>query len=104
MFGREVTLGLVSGATCAGFECLLLLAMGEGVDMLKVVPVAQFGAVVIATACGTTIPFLCWRVELPWRGRVLRLDPALAAGPFITTLNDILSVFLALWLASLMLT
>jgi len=102
MLGREVGLGVATGLTCALVELLLLFVMRESRDILRVVPLAQFAAVMVATANGTTIPFLCWRAAIPWRGRTISLDPALAAGPFITTLNDILSSLLALWLARLL--
>jgi magnesium transporter len=65
-----------------------------------IVPTAQAIAVVLATVLGTVIPFLCLKVQLQFRGRTIQIDPALAAGPFITTLNDILSTAIALALST----
>jgi magnesium transporter len=80
---------------------LLLWATGtpEARHWLQVVPLAQFLAVVVATVFGTAIPFLCLRVRVEFRGRTWTIDPALAAGPFITTLNDVISTAIALSLA-----
>ncbi len=44
-----------------------------------------------AAAFGTIIPFACQRFQI---------DPAVASGPFLTTLNDILSLAIYLSLAT----
>lgn len=100
MFRREVWLGVLSGAA-AGLVGLLLLVVGHaGRHLWAIVPTAQMISVVLATAMGTAIPFFCWRFRLSIGKRELRLDPALAAGPFITTLNDVLSTTIALILST----
>ncbi len=97
--GREVSLGLLTGAVAALVQLLLLVAFQESLELKIVVPVAQASSVVAASFFGTAIPFLCWRARWRIGSREIRIDPALAAGPFITTLNDVVSTVIALMLA-----
>lgn len=98
ILSREFTLGILTGGS-AGLVCVLLLFTGEESRRYMVlVPVAQTLSVVVATMQGTIIPFLCLKAHFTVRGRTFRIDPALAAGPFITTLNDIISTVVALLL------
>jgi len=46
---------------------------------------------VVAVVLGGTVPLLLRR---------LRVDPALASGPVLTTLTDMCGFFLILWMAS----
>ena len=55
-----------------------------------VVGCAMAGSLVVAATTGTFIPIAL---------RALKFDPALASGPFITTLNDITGVLIYFALA-----
>lgn len=69
-----VTAALLYGLSSSGYlplDARLPSAIGVGV----------FGGVVIAAISGTSIPLIC---------NALRVDPALVAGPFITSFNDLL--------------
>lgn len=82
---KELLLALINGASLA------LLVMGYGAlqdyDMVVnyVIGVSLLSVIIIAALVGTFIPIL-----LEKRG----IDPALATGPFITTSNDIVGIFL----------
>ncbi len=54
------------------------------------VSTALFSVIVFASMFGTVVPMLLNR---------LKIDPALATGPFITTVNDIMGLFLYLMIA-----
>ena len=82
-----------------------MVAASSSGDDVKPVPANMFWilvavSVVIATSLGTLVPFACLRLKIPWFGRRIAIDPALAAGPFITTLNDIISTTIALLLST----
>ena len=102
ILGRETCLAVLTGV-CAGLvEFLLLYPFEQDRTLVTIVPVAQFLAVVLATIVGTGIPFLCLKMRFKIGGREISIDPALAAGPFITTLNDIIATALALALSLLL--
>jgi magnesium transporter len=65
----------------------------EAVHFGVTVSVSMLAGISFAAAFGTIIPFACQR---------FRIDPAIASGPFITTLNDILSIVIYLSLATLL--
>ena len=53
---------------------------------------AIFGSIFVATLGGSFIPLLIHR---------MKIDPAVASGPFITTINDLVSILIYLGLATL---
>jgi len=53
--------------------------------------IAMFGAVVLSAGLGAVVPLVF---------RALRIDPAVASGPLITTLNDVLSLLIYFGTAS----
>ena len=89
---REILVGLSMGVLIGGVMLAILSAWSEaGIGV--VVGLTLTCVVVIAATVGTAVPLLLHR---------LAIDPTVATGPFITTLNDILglSVYLGLshWL------
>ena len=52
---------------------------------------AIFVSIFVATICGSFIPLLIQR---------MKIDPAVASGPFITTINDVISILIYLGLAT----
>lgn len=90
---RELSVAVVLGGVC-GMVVGVIARLGSGDPVLAlVVSAAVFSAVVIAVLMGTVIPLLFHRIGV---------DPALAAGPFVTILNDLLSVTGYLGLATVM--
>ncbi|MGI6695027.1 MAG: magnesium transporter [Christensenellales bacterium] len=80
--------GLVMSATTFG---RLLLLNRASLAMSAVISVSLYATVVIAKAIGCVLPLLAQRI---------RLDPALAASPLITTLVDASSLFIFFTIAS----
>ena len=64
--------------------------IGSDVALTITVSVAMFSVVIFASLFGTFIPLLLNRIKI---------DPAVATGPFITTLNDIVGMFIYLSIA-----
>ncbi|MFY0644933.1 MAG: magnesium transporter [Bacteroidia bacterium] len=83
--GKEIVVALLNGLVCS----LLLLAYGalsgNSQDIMFTVSVALMVVILIAAMVGTVTPLLLDR---------FKIDPALATGPFITTSNDLLGLFL----------
>lgn len=101
VISQEFVIGLGISLTMA----LLVLGLILGMSWLGYLPlhaqlplavsVGLCGGVMLATVSGAAIPLACQR---------LRIDPALVAGPFITSLNDLVGSFCYLWLARWVLT
>jgi magnesium transporter len=94
VFFREVRTGLVLGITCG----ILLTAAGwlwHGQYFLgMVVGASLLMAFMVSTSMATIMPILLKR---------LGVDPAIAAGPFVTTANDITGITIYLALATALL-
>ena len=73
--------GLILSALLLGYNLLLK----EGLALTYTVSISLFVVIIFAAFFGTLIPLLLNR---------LKLDPALATGPFITTTNDIMGLFI----------
>jgi len=61
------------------------LAMNQGLALTYTVSISLFVVIIFAAIFGTLIPLLL---------NNMKLDPALATGPFITTTNDIMGLFI----------
>ncbi|MTH54321.1 magnesium transporter [Bacillus mangrovi] len=88
---RELRVGLLIGMVC-GILITGIAVIWQGTPLLGlVVGSSLFLTLIIGTMAGTVIPILLDR---------LKIDPAIASGPLITTLNDILSLLIYFGLAS----
>jgi magnesium transporter len=85
--GKELAVALLNGvalsALLGGAVLLLPLATATPLRLALTASLSLLIVIVIATFIGSTIPMLLHR---------LKIDPALATGPFITTSNDVLSL------------
>lgn len=88
---REAGTGLITGLVC-GLVVIGLVYFWKGELLIGLlVGTAVAGSIFVATLAGSFIPLLIHR---------LKIDPAVASGPFITTLNDIISILIYLGLAT----
>jgi len=71
--------GLICGAVILGYSALFMDSMA----LSYTVGIALFSVVIIAALFGTLVPLVLDKVKI---------DPALATGPFITTANDIIGL------------
>lgn len=94
VFFREVRIGLILGVTCG----VLLTVVGwlwHGQWFLgMVVGASLMIAFLVSTSMATIMPVLLKRIGV---------DPAVAAGPFVTTANDISGITIYLALATILL-
>ena len=83
-------MGLVCGVVVGVVASALQLRPMLGI----IVGIAMFSGISVATAVGSLVPMICHKIGI---------DPALAAGPFVTTMNDITGLVIYFGIASLML-
>jgi len=90
---RELLVGVLIGLVCGLLTGTIAYFM-QGAEYPNIglaVGIGMWAGVSVAALMGTVIPLLCDAVSV---------DPAIAAGPFITTLNDIVGVMLFMNIAS----
>ena len=92
---RELLTALLTGTVVAG--CLFLIAgiINGDLSLALVLAVSMLLVIIFAALVGTGIPLLLHRCGA---------DPAVATGPFITTLNDIVGLLIYLGLATALLS
>jgi len=91
---REGGTGLITGVVCGILSIGIVYFTQHDFILGLLVGAAVFGSIFVATISGSFIPLLIHRMNI---------DPAVASGPFITTLNDIISILIYLGLASMFL-
>ncbi|WP_425454687.1 magnesium transporter [Falsibacillus pallidus] len=88
---RELGTGLITGTTC-GIIVMLVVYLWQGEFFLGIlVGISILASLIVATLAGALVPLLMHR---------LKIDPAVASGPFITTINDIISILIYFGIAT----
>lgn len=80
---REFLVSLIIGIVCGVLISLIAFFWQGSAVLGLVVGISLFLTLIIGTLAGTIIPIILYR---------LKIDPAVASGPLITTLNDIFSL------------
>ncbi|TKC14855.1 magnesium transporter [Robertmurraya kyonggiensis] len=80
---RELFVGVIIGVTCGVLISVIALVWQGNFILGLVVGSSLLLTLIIGTLAGTVIPLILYR---------LNIDPAIASGPLITTLNDIFSL------------
>ena len=94
MLIREAATGLITGVISAVFVIGLVYFWKHNFIVALLVGAAIMVSIFVATISGAFIPLLMHR---------LKIDPAVASGPFITTLNDVISIIIYFGLATMFL-
>ena len=81
--GKESVVGMIVGLICAITIFGVGYLFGTDAKMAFTLGISLFIVVLFSAVLGTLIPLVLDR---------LRIDPALATGPFITTANDIIGL------------
>ncbi|MFN6083633.1 MAG: magnesium transporter [Fluviicola sp.] len=82
--GKESLVGLLNGLICSVLVFLGAYSIGF-FELGIIVSLSLLTVIVFAAVLGTMIPLILNRYKI---------DPALATGPFVTTLNDIVGLFI----------
>lgn len=88
---REATTGLVTGTTCGTLITIVIYLWQGKLYLGLLVGIAIMITLTVATLSGSFIPIMMER---------LNIDPAVASGPFITTINDIISIMIYFGIAT----
>ena len=75
---------MLNGLICSSI-IFCIAALFENTTLAIVVSISLFVVIVFAALIGTLIPLILNKYKI---------DPALATGPFVTTLNDVLGLFI----------
>ena len=92
--GKELLVGMLNGIICSSLIFGIASIFGT-LDLGLVVSISLFVVIIFASVMGTLIPLILDKYDI---------DPALATGPFITTLNDVLGLFIYFTVAMLIYT
>jgi magnesium transporter len=92
---KEVRAAMIIGALCGILVTLYALILGIGENVGLIVGLAMCISISFSAIVGTIIPLSCDK---------LGIDPAIAAGPFITTLDDSLSIAIYMAIIAVFLT
>ncbi|ALX48619.1 magnesium transporter [Lentibacillus amyloliquefaciens] len=91
LVAREAGTGLINGIVCGILITVIVYFWQDDFFLGVLVGLSIMATLVIATLAGALVPMLMDR---------LKIDPAVASGPFITTINDIISVLIYFGLAT----
>ena len=82
---KELGVGLLNGMICSIVMLITVYLFGFGASLSITVSISLLAVIVFAALFGTFVPLTLKRYNI---------DPALATGPFITTVNDIIGLFI----------
>ena len=86
---KELGVGLLNGIICSLIILSVSFGLGYGKELSLTVSISLLAVIVFAALFGTFIPLTLKKYNI---------DPALATGPFITTINDVLGLFIYFWI------
>lgn len=95
ILGRELGTGLITGSSSGVVATVMIYLWKGDFYVALLVGFSIFISLIIATLAGAVIPLLMHKVKI---------DPAVASGPFITTINDIISTLIYFGFATLFLS
>ncbi|TVQ82412.1 MAG: magnesium transporter [Bacteroidetes bacterium] len=90
---KEVSVGMINGLVCSAILLLYSFLFAPSLALSMTVSVALMTVILFASIFGTFVPLALDK---------LKIDPALATGPFITTSNDIIGLFIYFMIGRMM--
>jgi len=90
---KELVVGLINGLVLGILIFCYNFFFGDSFTLSIIVSTSLFSVIVFAAIFGTLVPLMLDKYKI---------DPALATGPFITTVNDVFGLFLYLFIGYLM--
>ncbi|WP_425457205.1 magnesium transporter [Aquibacillus sediminis] len=92
---RELWVGIIIGITCGILISIIAYVWRGSFTLGLVVGSSLLITLIIGTLAGTIIPLILYK---------FKVDPAVASGPLITTINDILSLLIYFGIATAFIT
>ncbi len=90
---KELMVGLINGAVLGLLIFMYNFFFSDDLTLTFIVSTSLVAVIVFAAIFGTLVPLMLDKYKI---------DPALATGPFITTVNDVFGLFLYLFIGYLM--
>ena len=90
---KEFGVGIVNGLLCGVLLFVVNIIFGKSFEYSFAVSISLLSVIIFAAVFGTWIPLFFNK---------LKIDPALATGPFITTANDIFGLFLYFYICKIL--
>ncbi|MFO7978426.1 MAG: magnesium transporter [Bacteroidales bacterium] len=90
---KELSVGLINGLVCSAILMTYSFLFAPSLALSLTVSAALMTVILFASVFGTFVPLALNR---------FKLDPALATGPFITTSNDIIGLFIYFMIGRMM--
>ena len=81
--GRELVISFLMGAACGALSGLVAVVWHGDWTLSLTVTLSMLVAIVASAILGVLVPYLF---------RLIRIDPAIAAGPLVTTIDDIVAI------------
>ena len=91
---KELGVALLNGLICSSLIMLITFLIGYPSSISFTVSISLMAVIIFAALFGTFVPLILDRYKI---------DPALATGPFITTVNDVLGLFIYFMIGKLFL-
>jgi magnesium transporter len=92
--GKELAVALINGLICSILLMSYGLVSGNSREIMMTVSLSLISVILFAAVIGTVVPLALDK---------LKIDPALATGPFITTSNDLVGLFLYFMIGNMIL-
>jgi magnesium transporter len=89
---KELAVGMITALVFSSLIFIYNYFFSDSLNLTMAVSISLFIVIVFASMFGTIIPLALNR---------LKIDPALATGPFITTMNDVLGLLLYMMVAKM---
>ncbi len=86
---KELGVGLLNGIICSIIILVATFGLGYQMELSLTVSISLLAVIVFAALFGAFTPLTLEKYKI---------DPALATGPFITTVNDVLGLFIYFWI------
>ncbi len=90
---KEFLVAMLNGLVCSVLILIYTILYKDSLDLAATVSLALMMVIIFAGLFGTFVPLMLDRYKI---------DPALATGPFITTMNDIVGLFIYFGIGHLM--
>lgn len=89
---REAGTGFITGTICGILVTMVVYVWKGDFFLGMLVGISILGTLIVATIAGAIIPLIMHKFNI---------DPAVASGPFITTINDIISILIYFGMATM---
>lgn len=91
---KELGVAMLNGVVCSGIIMIITFLLGYESAIYFTVSISIMAVIIFAALFGTFVPLALNKYKI---------DPALATGPFITTVNDVLGLFIYFMIGKLFL-